>query len=95
MGYYINDLKDGTWLPAREKVKFLIEKANAKVIPFPKEFVPDLVCVIHNGNFDAAGYCYDENEMKSFARPDDRPRTWLIVPDAAELSGYSRFPKEF
>ena len=41
--------------------------------------------------FDAAGYCYSEEEFKEFSNPDDlRPKRWIIYPYAAELSGYKK-----
>lgn len=84
MGYYINELKDGKKLPNLGKASFLIENARAeKTTP---SFKKNLVCVVNNGPFDAAAFCYCENEFAVFNHPDGRPKTWLIVPDAEELA---------
>lgn len=86
MGYYINELPDGTKLPAQGKVTALIEKVGAVLIPPPNSFKEDLVCVVDNGPFEAAGYAFSEDEFKVFAEIDNRPTKWLIVPNAKELA---------
>lgn len=87
MGYYINQI-DGKLLPARGKAQFLIENGAEKVNR-PTEFVENLVCVVDNFLFDAAGYIFSESELHAFNDPHDtRPKTWLIVPNAPVLSGY-------
>lgn len=86
MGYYINSLADTTLLPATGKAQFLIEKAGAKLIDPPSVFIEDLVCVVENGFFDAAGYAFCEEEFEVFSTPDGRPKKWLIVPNAKELA---------
>lgn len=85
MGKYINTI-NGVSLPAVGKAEVL--KANgAQEIEQPKEFQENLVCVVNNGFFEAAGYCFNENEFKNFTLPTDyRPKTWLIVEDAEKLS---------
>ena len=89
MGYYINRGPNGADLPIRGKAKFLLGIDGVKSLSkMPERFVPNLVCVLENGMFDAAGYCFSEEEMRAFGEPDGRKRTWLIVPDAAKLSDY-------
>lgn len=87
MGYYINKNSKGETLP-HKKVDALIAD-GATIVDTPIEFQSNLVCVVHNPLFDAAGYAYSEREMKHFLDPDTRRRTWLIVPNAAKLSGYN------
>lgn len=88
MGYYINQNSKGEALDPQEKAKQLIAD-GAEVTD--ATFKENLVCVVKNGMFDAAGYCFNEQEMKAFQDPSDyRPKTWLIVPNAKELSGYDR-----
>lgn len=88
MGYYINQI-NGKGLPHNFKAKMLIENGAVK-IDEPTEFCENLVCVVENGIFDAAAYAYNEGEMKHFQNPsDNRPKTWLIVENAAELSDYN------
>jgi hypothetical protein len=90
MGYYINQNSNGVQLPPRNKADYLI-LGGAIEIPKPKEFVENLVCVIENGPFDAALYCYKKSEMDEVKDPQDfRPKRWLICPNAAKLSGYSK-----
>lgn len=96
MGYYIDHLADGTQLPARGKAKFLMKDPAVTVLSVPFEhyrggFQKDLVCVVENGHFDAAGFAFSEQEMRDFNDPrDTRMKTWLIVPGAKKLSGYEK-----
>ena len=89
MGYYLEKDSKGNPLPDIGKYDALIA-AGAKpakvisLVPFPD----DLVCVVENNHWDAAGYCYSVPEMIRFAVPDGRDRRWLHVPGAAEISGY-------
>ena len=88
MGYYIDQNSNGTRLPACNKADYLILDGAVEITK-PDKWMPNLVCVIHNGIFDAAGYMYDENEFRYFADPHDtRSKTWLIYEHAAELSGF-------
>ena len=90
MGYYIDKTSKGTTLPACNKANNLILD-GAVEISEPKEFVENLVCVIENTYFDAALYCYCENEMNIVKDPRDyRSKRWIIHPKAAELAGYNR-----
>lgn len=53
-----------------------------------------IICVVDNGVFEAAAYCYRLDEFRQFTRPDDdRPKTWLLVEDEAkvkQLTGYGQ-----
>ena len=86
MGYYIN----AEGIGSHQKAEALIRLHGAKLvsrdadpkIDFSK--IPEdkaLVCVVENGYFDAAAYCYDEDEYKAFsdATRDQRKRTWLYL----------------
>lgn len=50
-----------------------------------------VICVMDNGAFEAAAFCYSEEELAEFARPDGRPKEWLIIDKtrACELTGFS------
>lgn len=85
MGYYINKVGD-KHLPNIGKAEFLIQHAKATRILSPTEWKDDLVCVVNNGLFEAAGYVYNEAEMREFKRADGRPRVWLSVPNAKDLA---------
>jgi len=90
MGYYINHLSNGELLKATGKAMRLIEDGGREILK-PKTFVENLVCVVENMCFDAAGYIYSEAELKAFSDPDDyRRKWWIIYPNAAKLSGYSK-----
>ena len=80
MGYYIN----GIGSSYQEKIQNL-KALGAQITD--ASYKPDLVCVVNNGPFAAAAYCYSEGEFQAFNDPtDNRPRTWLVVPDAKELA---------
>lgn len=84
MGYYINETSKGIALSPRGKVETLLED-GAKIVE--AEFQPNLICVVDNGFFEAAGYCYDEDEFGVFNDSSDiRPKTWLVHPKAKELA---------
>jgi len=88
MGYYI---ETGT---NKGKAEIICEKHGGEIIECPLYFseIPDdkaLICVVDNGIFEAAGYCYSESEFHAFTElSDHRPKTWLIMEKekAIELS---------
>lgn len=86
MGYYINQI-NGKVLEPMFKAQQLISE-GATLISEPEVFQENLVCVVENSFFDAAGYVYCEQEMEEFKIPDGRVKRWLIVPNADVLSGY-------
>ena len=85
MGRYINQTSDGEPITARRKVRALLVD-GAEIIPEPTEWVPNLVCVVDNGMFEAAGYAFDEHEMNVFKAPDLRKKVWMIHPKAADIA---------
>jgi hypothetical protein len=88
MGYYINKTSKGVELPNAHKADYLILDGATEV---KAEFQPNLICVIENGPFDAAGFIYSKQEFEYFTDPrDNRPKRWLVHPKAAELAGYNR-----
>jgi len=90
MGFYINtNCNQG-------KANELVKSHGAIKIATPRWFndVPvdkALICVVENGFFDAAGYCYDEHEFNAFVEPDGRRKQWLLMDKnlAEDLSGYN------
>lgn len=86
MGYYINKNSKGVNIEIN-KCKGMLED-GAKEIDQPESFIEDLVCVVSNQFFDAAGYCYSENEFKVFTRNDGRSKKWFIYPHAKTTSDY-------
>lgn len=85
MGQYINYTSKGKELPAsyQDKIKALMLDGATSVSG--NEYVPDMICVMDNGYFAAAGYAYSEKEYQAFAKPDGRPKTWLTHPSAKEM----------
>jgi hypothetical protein len=93
MGYYI----ETPW--PKNKAHLICEAVpEAKIIPGPESFEqypPDvgLICVVDNGLFEAAAFCYSPREFAEFARSNDfRPKVWLTMPrkKAEELSGFGK-----
>ena len=88
MGYYINQNSLGEPLPTSGKVEALIKDGATLV---ESELIgywqPNLICVVDNGAFEAAGHAYSEEEMKAFSQPNDpRTRTWLVYDHAEKLA---------
>ncbi len=90
MGYYLNSYA-GRPLPAKNKAMALISLGAQPINP-PTEWQEGLVCAVVNpAPFDAVGYAYNEQEMKYFLDvTDPRPKQWFLIPEAAELSGYTK-----
>lgn len=85
MGKYLNFDSNGKSLGSgyKEKIDNLKKDGAIEVKP---EFQRGLVCVVNNGTFGAAAYCYSEEEFKDFVRPDGRAKTWLQYQNAATLA---------
>lgn len=82
MGYYIE-----TGQPRYKADSILADVPNSKEVALneAREAMNDanlgVVCVVENGFFDAAGFCFDLNEFDVFADPkDDRPKRWITMP---------------
>lgn len=92
MGYYVNCVKTESGykeLPALGKARELLNHGGIQVSG--NEFVPNLICVVHNGAFEAAGYCYCEEEYEHFRdNTGGRQIVWITHPDAAFLSNYHK-----
>lgn len=86
MGQYINQIEGITMGPDFES-KCLIIKMHGGEATEAKEFEENLVCVMDNGPFAAAGYAYSEEEWKVFSLPDDRKKQWFVLPNAADYAG--------
>jgi len=93
MGFYIETPKN------KGKAEQICERhEEAFIIPQPISFskVPvkmALICVVDNGPFEAAAYCYSEEEFKSWTDPrsqDIRPKKWVLMDKVKceKLSGY-------
>ena len=85
MGYYVECSVN------KGKAQELVSKCNAKVVTAgaAKLMVDNpligVVCVVDNGPFEAAAYCYSQREYDAFNEPTDRrPKMWLAM-DRSEL----------
>lgn len=95
MGYYIECNKPHG--KAKEIIDNLegveISVSEAEMI-IREDIGGAVICVVNNGPFEAAAYCYNLNEFRAFSRPEDnRPKTWLLVSNedkVKELTGYNR-----
>lgn len=86
MGKYINTNSKNETIPHQGKAKSLIDDGALLLLDKPT-FQDNLVCVVDNGLFEAAAYCYNESEFQAFNDPQDfRFKLWLIYPHAKELA---------
>jgi hypothetical protein len=84
MGKYLNQDSKGHPLPSTNKASALLADGASKTTP---TWQPNLICVVSNGLFDAAGYCFSQEEFNAFNKPSDgRPRVWLTHPQASTLA---------
>ena len=92
MGYYIQVPEN------KNKAQQLVDIHGAVILPQHPEAFEDtegqaLICVVDNGPFEAAAFCYSRDEFIVFTRPDSgiqRPRTWVLMDQdlAHQLSGF-------
>lgn len=87
MGQYINQTQNGVLGTSFvQKCEGLL-KLGATEINVPKEFVPNLVCVLDNVLFGAAAFIYNEDELKVFTDPsDERPKRYFIWDKVEEFA---------
>lgn len=87
MGWYINRNSKGQQLEANNKAASLIQDGAKLLFNTPSAWEPNLVCVVHNGLFDAAAYVKTARDFTDFQNPsDDRPKVWLKYEHAEELA---------
>lgn len=94
MGYYI----ETPW--NKNKAMQICEAVPGTIVldladTFQFSDIPEdkaLICIVDNGPFEAAAYCYSPEELNEFRKEDGRPKKWLLMPrDKAEkLSGYKK-----
>jgi len=82
MGKYINRINGEDLGASFAEKTSALEKAGAESVPEPDMWVEGLVCVVNNGFFAAAAYCYSEEEMAEFKYPDGRQKQWFIYEEA-------------
>jgi len=92
MGFYIETNSN------YNKAETISLNYQGEIISKPQTFneIPSdkgLICVVNNGMFEAAGYCFDEREFNVFTNPEDiRPKKYVLIDkDLAEkLSGFKQ-----
>lgn len=96
MGYYIE-------VPEHKgKAEQIIRLYGARRVSYkeasvymstPPPHTEAVICIIDNGPFEAAGFCYDLKEFREFTEDilDPRPRSYLMMDRelAEKLTGYS------
>lgn len=61
---------------------------------FIKEQMGAIICVVDNGPFEAAAYCYNLTEFRTFNDPmDDRPKRWVLIEDVNKVKELTHFDK--
>ena len=57
-----------------------------------KEDMSAVICVVDNGPFEAAAYCYNLDEFRAFTLPiDDRPKKWIVVDNKEEVHQLTKY----
>lgn len=93
MGYYIEcGVNKG-------KAQRIIDALDAEEVCL-NDITPEMIaehaviCVVDNGPFEAAAFCYSPDEFTAFTRADDdRSKIFLVVKDRKKvesLTGYNR-----
>jgi len=93
MGAYVNpsDTTKELWLEKHGR-EIRAEEAEVTDTELP-------VCLVDNMIFTAAGIGYCDREIRAFAKPDGRPKTWFMAPReklhevSPELSNYLELVK--
>lgn len=92
MGYYIQTAEP------KGKVESIcgdlggIEITQDEAEFFVKEQMGAVICVVDNGPFEAAAYCYNLDEFRAFTdKSDDRPKRWVMVEDVSKVKTLTRF----
>lgn len=84
MGKYINVNSKGQSLESQNKAEQLV--ADGAKVTSPS-FKPNLVCVVRNGEFDAACFIDSKREFEGWNDPRDyRQKTWLTYEHAEKLA---------
>lgn len=94
MGYYIETAapKGKADIICKELDGIEISQDEAEF--FVKEQMGAIICVVDNGLFEAAAYCYNLSEFRTFTdKSDDRPKRWVLVEDVNKVKTLTRFNK--
>lgn len=92
MGYYINTdapFMKGLYIVSNHGGKFVSKDEAQRAMDEGK----GVVAVVDNGFFEAAGFCFNQQEFEAFTQPTDHRRKQFVVMDrqlAEKLSGYKQ-----
>lgn len=97
MGYYINppDHRShgkGEWLIENHDAIEVSTKEALQILE-SQDTNTGVICVVDNGSFEAAAFCFDKREFEEFSfSGDNRPKRWFSIDreKAKQLSGYNR-----
>ena len=89
MGYYIEVPEN------KGKAQQIVELYGGRIVlspPLFEDIAPDeaIICVVDNGPFEAAAFCYNQDELYAFTHMDGRRRVWVVMDRrrACDLTGY-------
>lgn len=87
MGFYIQTPMN------LSKAQYLADTYSAEILSKIPTWCEDkaIICIVNNGAFEAAAYCYSRAEFEAFSYPTDvRKKCWLYMDKAIaqKLSGY-------
>lgn len=95
MGYYIQTAE-----PKGKADTICKELSGIKITQDEAEFFLKeqmggaIICVVDNGPFEAAAYCYNLDTFRQFSwADDDRPKTWILVEDEQRVKELTQFNK--
>ena len=92
MGYYIETPQPKNKAATLKQELSAIEITVDEAEFFIKEDMGAVVCVVDNGPFEAAAYCYNLPEFRAFNQPDDpRPKTWLYIENGDKVKELTKF----
>jgi len=83
MGKYINAIDGVSIGTSFESKCHNLESAGAIKVT-GETFLPEMVVVVNNGHFAAAGYAFDEREWKDFKYDDGRLKQWYVLENASK-----------
>jgi len=83
MGQYITNI-DGERIGTTFDEKCRALQTLGAVPVEGDQFEKDLVCVVDNGPFAAAGYAFNNREFEEFKSPCGRRKQWFTLANAAE-----------
>lgn len=88
MGMYLERNSKGETLPRLKGIGLIADDGVLLATgQYRGEWSPDIVCVVDNGGFTAAGWAFNKEEMNQFQPTvrDTRPRAWIRYPHIRQV----------